>query len=309
MSGKCGISNLRKVQEFWNAEACGSHFVPEFREKREFFLDYMEFRYRTEWHIPLMIPFSDFKGKNVLEIGCGNGADAVMFVNNGATYTGVDLTKAAVCATREHLDLFGLEGSCHLDNAENLGFAEESFDLVYSYGVLHHSPEPWKAFSEVYRVLKPGGKAILMLYNKHSLNYCLRIMTYMRLRLLITIFFRSTRRKGSIENYRNAPNCHLRDNRDRRIWDTHYQNYVKQGWSYLKASNFVHRCTDGPGNPFAYVFCKSDVRKMLSLFKQIDIKVAHFPLRKNRLARWIPLSLEKLIASIIGWHLIIYATK
>lgn len=103
-------TQLRQVTRFWNTEACGSHFVKFTADRKEFFQHYTKFRYRTAWHIPLLVPFSEARNKEVLEIGCGNGADGVEFARNGAHYTGVDLTHTAVYAAKEYFSLLGLPG-------------------------------------------------------------------------------------------------------------------------------------------------------------------------------------------------------
>src|SRR5215831_16751936 len=113
------IDKLDEVHDYWNAEACGTHFVAEKENRREFFRQFREFRYKTEWHIPLLVPFAEGKGKSVLEIGCGNGADGVNFALNGARYTGVDLTEEAVRSTAEHFEVMGLAGTFQRENAES----------------------------------------------------------------------------------------------------------------------------------------------------------------------------------------------
>src|ERR1700736_6312624 len=113
-----------------------------------------------------------------------------MFAKNGADYTGVDLTDAALAATRKHFDVLGLDGSFQRENAEALSFHNDTFDWVYSHGVLHHTPNPQNAIHEVWRVLKPNGRAIIMLYHKSSFNYYVRIMLYMRVRVLLKILSR-----------------------------------------------------------------------------------------------------------------------
>src|SRR6266481_10145305 len=102
---------LSDVNAFWNTEACGTHFVPESSDLSDFYQKFREQRYRTEWHIPLLVPFADAVGKKVLEIGTGNGADGALFALNGADYTGVDLTDTALEATRRHFAVMGLTGS------------------------------------------------------------------------------------------------------------------------------------------------------------------------------------------------------
>src|SRR5258708_36916663 len=147
-------SALTNVHEFWNTEACGKHFVGEVGSEREFYEKFRAYRYRTEWHIPLLVPFDQTKGKKVLEIGIGNGADGAMFALQGADYTGADLTEAALEATRRHFDVLGLPGTFRLENAEHLTFRDESFDFVYSHGVLHHTLNTQAAIDEAHRVLK-----------------------------------------------------------------------------------------------------------------------------------------------------------
>jgi len=301
--------SLTSVHAFWNTEACGTHFVEKPADQRDFFEKYREHRYCTEWHIPLLVPFAEAKGKKVLEIGTGNGADGVMFAQNGAHYTGVDLTETALEATRKHFQVLGLSGVFQKENAEHLSFPDESFDLVYSHGVLHHTPNTQAAIDEVYRVLIPGGRAIIMLYHKRSFNYCVRIMTYMRLRVLLQILSRFGRWRVDRESVLSRSPAGLRGNTDCKIWEIHYHNFLKEGWSYLKADNFVHHCTDGPECPVAFAFSKADARRLLSRFHDVQLKVAHFPLNRYSLGRWLPFSVEKFLAARIGWYLFIFASK
>lgn len=300
--------DIKPVQEFWNTEACGAHFVKDFKDEKEFYEKYRAFRYQTEWHLPLLVPFAEAKNKTVLEIGCGNGADGVMFAQHGALYTGVDLTQTAVDATRRHFAVMNLNGTFQVENAEKLSFPDEQFDIVYSHGVLHHTPNPVNAFNEVYRVLKKGGKAIIMLYHKRSFNYYVRIMFYMRLRALLKILSRLGKHQFDRERLRSELSG-VRGNQEKNVWQLHYENFLRQGWSYLKPENFVHHCTDGPECPFAFVYTKSDIRRLFSRFSRVETVVAHFPLRKYRFGKWIPLWLEKFLASRLGWYLFIFATK
>ncbi|MCS7210034.1 MAG: class I SAM-dependent methyltransferase [Chloroherpetonaceae bacterium] len=301
-------SPVKSVQAFWNTEACGTHFIQDFRDDKEFYDKYRAFRYQVEWHIPQLVPFAEARGKSVLEIGCGNGADGVLFAQHGAIYTGVDLTPTAVEATRKHFAVMNLPGTFQVENAESLSFADEQFDIVYSHGVLHHTPNPINAFNEVYRVLKKGGRAIIMLYHKHSFNYYVRIMLYMRARVLLKILLRLGKHRSDRERlHKNL--LGIRGNSNKSIWQLHYENFLRQGWSYLKSENFVHHCTDGPECPFAYVYTKHEIEKLFSRFTHLEMKVAHFPLRKYRFGKWIPLWLEQALASKIGWYLFIFATK
>jgi 2-polyprenyl-3-methyl-5-hydroxy-6-metoxy-1,4-benzoquinol methylase len=290
-------SDLRDVYTFWNSGDCGVPFLEKRGGEREAFAAYREARYRTEWQIPMFAAFADARGKRVLEIGCGNGADAITFAKHGAAYVGVDLTDAAVDATRRHLAAEGLEGRCGLANVERLCYAKESFDIVYSFGALHHTSSPENAVHEVWRVLKPGGVALIMLYHRHSLNYYVRILLYMRLRLLFEIL-RRFRRVRAIESA-ELPGSAAAD-----LWDRHYANFRRQGWRYLSARTFVHHCTDGPECPVAFTFSRRDVARLFREFTSLQTCVAHLPF-----GRLVPRAVERAFGSAFGWHLQIRAIK
>jgi ubiquinone/menaquinone biosynthesis C-methylase UbiE len=298
---------LSDVSAFWNTEACGTHFVQESVDRADFYEKFREQRYRTEWHIPLLVPFAEAKGKSVLEIGTGNGADGAMFAMNGATYTGVDLTEAALDATRKHFDVLSLTGTFQRENAQQLSFPNETFDWIYSHGVLHHTPNTQKAIDEAWRVLKPNGRAIIMLYHKHSFNYYVRIMVYMRARVLLKNLSRFGHWKRDRSQLQTEGVIGVRGNQDPRVWDLHYQNFLKRGWSYLKADNFVHHCTDGPECPVAFAFSKKEARQLFAKFRDVTFRVAHFPLR--RYSCYFPFAVEKGLAETLGWYLFIFATK
>jgi 2-polyprenyl-3-methyl-5-hydroxy-6-metoxy-1,4-benzoquinol methylase len=302
-------NSLQEVRTFWNTEACGTHFIQRFTDERDFFSKYREFRYRTEWHIPAFASFAQSRGKRVLEIGCGNGAEGVMFASHGAYYTGVDLTPQAVNATRRHFAAEGLDGQFRLENAERLSFADDSFDIVYSYGVLHHTPAPHSAVHEVHRVLKPGGVALVMLYHRHSFNYYVRILGYMRARVLLKIVSRLGRSKADRNRHAAGQLAGMRGNASEKLWEIHYDNFLKEGWSYLEARNFVPHCTDGPECPYAYAYSRRDALTLFASFRSVDMQVAHLPLNNCPGGQLIPRAAERFVAEKMGWHLLIRATK
>ena len=112
--------------------------------------------------------FAASRGLDVLEVGCGVGTDTVRFARGGARIAAVDLSDTAVALTTERLGEEGLEGDVREADAESLPFADGSFDVVYSWGVLHHTPDTARAIREVARVLRPAGEARIMLYNSRS---------------------------------------------------------------------------------------------------------------------------------------------
>ena len=302
-------ADLDLVKTFWNTEACGTQFVAAPVGTPEFYEAYRRFRYDVEWHIPELIQWAGVAGKKVLEIGVGNGADGVLIVQSGGDYTGVDITETALEASAAHFNCLKLKGKFRLENAEQLSFGNAAFDVVYSYGVLHHTPHPEKAIEEVHRVLKPGGTAVIMLYHKHSFNYYVRIMGYMRIRVLLKIMCGA----GNWSSNRSELGLRfgIRGNQTREIWQAHYENFLRHGWRYLHPNEFVHHATDGPDCPYAFVFTDRKVRTLFSRFAKVQTRVAHFPLRKyfNFNSFQIPLPVERALASSIGWYLIVRAIK
>jgi 2-polyprenyl-3-methyl-5-hydroxy-6-metoxy-1,4-benzoquinol methylase len=112
--------------------------------------------------------FERYRGKRVLEIGCGMGCMAMNWAQHGADVTAVDLNPVAISQTRRRFESYGLAGDIREADAENLAFEDNTFDFVYSWGVLHHTPRTQKTIEEVHRVLKPGGRTGVMLYHRNS---------------------------------------------------------------------------------------------------------------------------------------------
>lgn len=117
------------------------------------------------------VDFDALAGKDVLEVGCGSGIAAQMFAEASATLTAVDLTPWAVQTTRARLEAFDLEANVFEADAERLPFADESFDLVFSWGVIHHSSDMDRALRELVRVTRHGGEVVLMVYHRRSVFY------------------------------------------------------------------------------------------------------------------------------------------
>jgi ubiquinone/menaquinone biosynthesis C-methylase UbiE len=118
-----------------------------------------------------LFDFASYRGRPVLEVGCGMGCMAMNWAQQGAVVTAVDLNPVSVAQTLRRFELFGLHGHIREADAENLPFADQTFDYAYSWGVLHHTPGIARAISELHRVLKPGGRVGVMLYNRHSLLF------------------------------------------------------------------------------------------------------------------------------------------
>jgi ubiquinone/menaquinone biosynthesis C-methylase UbiE len=117
------------------------------------------------------LDFEKLAGRDVLEVGCGSGFAVQLFAEAGAHVTAVDLTGWAVETTRRRLDAFDLEANVSQGDAEQLPFEDDSFDLVFSWGVIHHTSDMDQALSELVRVCRPGGQIVIMVYNRHSLFF------------------------------------------------------------------------------------------------------------------------------------------
>lgn len=161
-------SGLQEVHDFWNDASCGEELYLGGSDK-DGYAAQMRKRYELEPFLPAFARPEEARGLDVLEIGVGLGADHQLFAQAGARLSGIDLTERAVEHARKRLVLFDLESDLRVADAESLPFAAESFDLVYSWGVLHHSPDTPKAIGEVWRVLRNGGHARIMIYHERSL--------------------------------------------------------------------------------------------------------------------------------------------
>lgn len=162
---------LRKaeVRRYWQAKPCNTDYSAKPEGTIEWSDEIEENRYALEPFIHAFAQFTRWRGKKVLEVGCGVGTDCLQFARAGADMHAVDLTEKGVEITRRRLALNGLSADVRVGDAEALPFEDNLFDLVYSWGVLHHSPDTEKAVSEAHRVLKPKGRFVIMLYNRRSI--------------------------------------------------------------------------------------------------------------------------------------------
>jgi SAM-dependent methyltransferase len=161
------VTAKQLVHDFWNAAACGEAALLRGRDAAAYAAQRAE-RYRLEPYIPAFASFRQCRGLRVLEIGVGLGADHESFAAEQAELYGVDLTERAIEHTQARLEQAGLASTLRVADAEALPFPDGQFDLVYSWGVLHHSPSTQQALDEVWRVLRPGGTAKLMIYHAAS---------------------------------------------------------------------------------------------------------------------------------------------
>jgi ubiquinone/menaquinone biosynthesis C-methylase UbiE len=167
-----------EVREFWNSDPCGTRYLND----QEDFEAHARARYALEAFIPEFAGFASARGLKVLEVGVGMGADYLEWLKAGAQATGIDMSPASLERTRQRCDAAGYRPDLRVADAEHLPFADETFDVVYSYGVMHHSPDTQQCLQEAWRVLKPGGQARIMLYHHPSLTGAMLWLRYGALR-------------------------------------------------------------------------------------------------------------------------------
>ncbi len=166
-----------KSKSVWGTSPAGSTFG-QGHEKgtKEFFESVLQkrFSYECNWFNEV-VNFKRFQGKKVLEIGYGAGYDAYMFCKHGANYTGIDITPENQIIATKHLSYYGYQPKLLCMDVEKMSFNEE-FDYVFSFGVLHHTPNIKRALENIHKALKIGGKAQIIVYHKYSIFYLLNVI-------------------------------------------------------------------------------------------------------------------------------------
>ncbi|HEX4493316.1 MAG TPA: glycosyltransferase [Acidimicrobiia bacterium] len=275
-----------QICEFWDAHPCGQEQdgaprAYDHDDPGRFFTEYDRFKYGIEAHIPECLDRLDLAGRRVLEIGTGEGAESEQLIRRGARWTGVDLTPESIRRVRARLDLHGLPyDDLRQASAVELPFADNSFDLVFSHGVLHHVPDIHAAQREIRRVLRPDGELVVMMYARWSLNYLVAIGLIRRAALLGA--YPLVRAGVTTRNPMVA---------------AHVRNAKREGLlHYLRLRRFVHSNTDGPDNPFARVY---DRRRLRDDFPDFDVTDTY-----RRFMHAPPLPVHGTRGErFLGWHL------
>ncbi|HEY6793312.1 MAG TPA: class I SAM-dependent methyltransferase [Kineosporiaceae bacterium] len=278
--------NETQVQSFWDAHPCGDHIVGGLHQRfgddyERFFAAYDAWRYRQEHHVPGCLDRVHWRGRTVLEIGLGQGAESEQLIRRGAIWSGLDLTSESVDRVRARLAVRDLP---HQDVRQgsvlSIPWPDNSFDVVFSHGVLHHVPDIRTAQAEIHRVLQPGGRLVAMLYARRSLNYQVSIRLVRRAALAAAYPLRRSRLAQSSamlrEHLANAERVGLRN--------------------YLDLDTFTHRSTDGPLNPYARVYSVREAAADFPDFTVVDSwqRYMHAP----------PLPVHGLPGERwLGWHL------
>jgi ubiquinone/menaquinone biosynthesis C-methylase UbiE len=261
-----------RAREQWGQDPCGAEYDREHElGTREFFDAIERHRYAeyAPW-MPRLMEFEKFRDARLLEIGCGMGTDLLQFARGGARCTGIDLTPRSVEITRHRFRVYGAGGDFMISDGERLPFRDESFDVVYSNGVLHHTPDTAGAIREVHRVLRPGGTAKVMLYHRHSLNYWFEIVV--RRGLLGGEFLR--------------------------------------GRSAEEIMSRVIEFSDHEARPLVKVYSRGQARELFNLFKSVKVEVEQLTRDELRfLSPLVSESILDRLRRRIGWNVVITAIK
>ncbi len=284
---------IDEVRRFWDAHPCGAALV-DAGDPREFFAGHARERYGWEPHIHPVARFHEFAGRDVLEIGCGIGADGVEFARHGARYTGIDLTETAAAMTRQRLELSGLAGRVLVADARRLPFPDASFDHVYSFGVIHCSPDTPAIVAEIHRVLRPGGTVTVMVYNRASVNYQLEIRVLRRLGRL------ALRAPGAPAVLARVSGL----DRDR------LEGHRRLARRRMSDAEWLSANTDGPGCPLATVYGEREAAELFAGFDDVRQSVwffdrRHWPFVGPRL----PSRVVRAVGRRWGWHRVIDARR
>jgi SAM-dependent methyltransferase len=282
----------QEVQRFWQDNACGNAQVGGLHERfhddyEKFFTAYDRFRYQNERHLPACIDALNVAGRRVLEIGLGEGSDSERLIRHGAHWSGVDLTAESIERVRTRLMLRELPYEIlQQGSVLDLPFADDSFDMVFSHGVLHHVPNIGQAQREIHRVLRPGGELVIMMYARWSLNYLVSIGLIRRAALLTAYPLARAGLLGFLPAQGMLAN--------------HLDNATKMGlFRYIRLDEFVHHNTDGPANPYALVYDRRRVERDFPCFRVTRMykRFMHAP----------PLPVHRLPGeTAMGWHLWIH---
>lgn len=267
----------QEAMKQWGIDPAGSTDTNKIRGTKEFFDEVEKIRYGSleqEWTKHLINDLQP-QGKSVLEIGVGLGTDHMQFARLGAILTGIDITPECIALTKKRFTLEGYTSDLRVTDAEHLPFADNTFDMVYSFGVIHHIPNMNRIVEEIRRVLKPGGTAIVSIYNKYSFFIFLILIEWFRSREFLK------------ESWRN---------RLRRI---------EASSDPSSSSPIVQLSTSRQARRLFKRFSKVDISKdhLGVIGRRINI-IRQYSLKSRFLRKFLDF-----LAHHVGWYIIIRATK
>lgn len=173
---------IQDVRDFWNRRPCNIRHSPKPVGTREYFDEVEARKYFVEPHIKAFVDFPRWKGRRVLEIGCGIGTATISFLKEGAEVTAVDLSGDSLALARQRAQLYGLADKVRFYEADAERLTSvvppEPYDLIYSFGVLHHTPHPAAAFDQLRSYARPGTAVKLMMYYTRSWKVAWAVLRY-----------------------------------------------------------------------------------------------------------------------------------
>jgi SAM-dependent methyltransferase len=246
-------ATVEDVKDFWESHVNNEYYTGEARASDAYFDEIEDRRYSTHYHLAEL--FDSLRGSHgkLLEVGCGIGVDSIQLARCGFDVTAVDLTESALAVAKEFAARRGVDVTFVLGNAEGLEFPDQTFDVAYSFGVLHHTPDIEQSVAEVRRVLRPGGTAYVMLYHRWSL-----------VNLVHRVF--------------RLP--------------------------YESPRNRKDHC------PVVYTFSRRSAKELFRGFADVSVHADYpFTYGFGPLCTKLPLVVRRALGRVIGWHLIIKATR
>jgi SAM-dependent methyltransferase len=270
-----GVLAQERGREHWDRQACDSERSAREPASRDFYVDVERQRYSLQPHILECHSWIDWSGKRVLEVGAGIGTDARQLIRAGARYIGLNIDRGSAEAAALALRLFALPGVSLQRDARSLDFSDETFDVVYAFGVLH-VPQVERAVAEIERVLTPGGELLVMLYNRSSIHYVIEIMFLRRLGLGLL----SIPGMSGVLAWLGLPRVKLE--RRRQLSDY----------------------------PYGRVYGAREAEKLLSGFEIVRHEVRFFDHRRwGVLGGVLPPGLRRALGRRWGWHRILHVRK
>ena len=270
-----GVLAQERVREHRGRQPCDSELSAREPASRDFYLDVERRRYALQPHILECHSWIDWSGKRVLEVGAGIGTDARQLIRAGARYIGLNIDRSSAEGAALALRLFALPGVSLQRDASSLDFSDETFDVVYSFGVLPHIQQVERVVAEIERVLTPGGELLVMLYNRSSIKYVIEIMFLRRLGLrllsipgMIGVLARLGLPRAKLERHRQL------------------------------------------SEPYCKVYGAHEAEKLLSGFEVVRHEVRFFDHRHwGMLGGLLPARLRRVVGRRWGWHRILHVRK
>lgn len=264
-----------QVQKQWDNNPCGADTIQGLdRDTLEYYRAIRRFRF--EEYAPWMDDVFRFEqriNQDILEIGVGLGSDHFRWASAGNRMTALDLSREHLKHTKRHLDLEGLCTSAHYGDAEQMPFDDATFDFVYSFGVLHHTPNTEVAVQEIHRVLRPGGTTVVGLYHLHSFFYWFS-----------TIFVQGIIKLG----------------------------LLRKGYRRLM-SQIEYRDESNDAIPLVKVYSRRQARKLFSMFKNVRVRTCHVDHSHfSRFGRLLSAISRRQLENYVGsggWYVVVEATK